>query len=82
MDNEYETLNGVYKEIAEEFGLDIAIKFYSSFKGLNITFPMKFYNRNHVLQQIIEEFNGQNYKELARKYGYSDRWIRKILTGK
>ena len=26
-----------------------------------------------------EEYNGYNIKQLATKYGYSEKWIRKIL---
>lgn len=29
--------------------------------------------------QIIDEYNGHNIKELATKYGYTEKWVRKIL---
>ena len=29
---------------------------------------------------IRREFNGRNHRDLARKYGYSVRWIRFIVT--
>ena len=33
-------------------------------------------------QKIREEFDGGNYRELAAKYGLTERWVRFILFGK
>lgn len=32
-----------------------------------------------IVQQVLAEFNGANYAELGRKYGYSARSIRRII---
>ena len=33
-------------------------------------------------KEIREEFDGGNYRELAAKYGLTERWVRFILFGK
>lgn len=79
MDDDHRTLNGIYKEIAEECGLEVAKQIHKTFKGMNISFPMKFYCRLKTIELIKTEYTGSNIRELAKKYGYSDRWIRMIL---
>ncbi len=82
MVNETSKYNGVYKDIAEEFGYEVAEQFFKSFRGLNINFPMRLYSQNFIIGALKEEYDGTNLKELARKYGYSDRWIRKLISSK
>lgn len=72
-------LNGVYGDIADNIGMDIAIKFHENFGGLQITFPKHFYNKDYIVKQIKTEFNGNNFRELAKKYNYSERWIRELI---
>jgi len=69
----------VYKEIADEFGIEVARRFHKNFKGLQINFPMRFLKKEYITRQINEEYNGNNLKNLALKYGYSERWIREIV---
>jgi Mor family transcriptional regulator len=75
-------LCGVYKDIEEYFGLDIAYEMYNHYKGLQITFPVRFLSKEYVVKRINIENDGKNTQELALKYGYSERWIRKNLTRK
>jgi Mor family transcriptional regulator len=37
------------------------------------------FSKDFIRKQIIEEYNGYNIKQLAVKYGYTERWIKKIL---
>ena len=74
-----EDLAGVYKEVAETVGVDNAYKIYSHFKGLQLMFPLKFYSREYIVQQICSEYDGKNIHALARKYGYSESRVRQIL---
>lgn len=76
---EIKYLNGVYKDIAENMGINIAVKFFENYKGLQITFPVRLYEREYIVSKIKKEYNGSNIKELARKYSYSERWIRQLL---
>ena len=40
---------------------------------------MRLYSKEYVHQVVKKEYNGSNTKALARKLGYSERWIRKIV---
>jgi len=72
-------LNGVYKEIAENMGIETAVKFYNYFKGMQITFPVKLVSRESVSKRLFQEYDGNNLREIAQKYGYSERWTRSLI---
>ena len=72
-------LAGVYKEMAEVVGVANAYDIFKNFKGQQLMFPLKFYSSEYMAQQIIEEYNGSNVRELVRKFEYSESRIRQIL---
>ena len=72
-------LNSVYKEISEKLGMDAAMDIYQLFKGQQVTFPMRFFNADRIKQIIIQEYDGTNTKDLAAKYGYSEKTVRRII---
>lgn len=74
-----ELLNSVYKEISEKLGVDTAMDIYQMFKGQQITFPMRFFSTECIRKSIVREYDGTNVKNLAVKYGYSEKTIRRIL---
>lgn len=65
--------------MVEYFGKEIAIKFYNRYRGQQICYPMSFYTRKYVLSKIMEEYDGTNLKELARRYEYTERWLMKQI---
>lgn len=71
--------NSVYEEISEEFGYEVALKMYQVYKGMQITFPTRLFNPDYVKTQIPIEYDGTNIKQLAKKYGYSEKSIRRML---
>ena len=77
--NDPELLNAVYKEVSEKLGMDTAMEIYQTFKGQQITFPMRFFNPARIQQCILQEFDGTNVKNLAIKYDYSEKTIRRII---
>ena len=77
VDNQY--FNGIYKDLAVLIGEENAKKIYKEYRGQQITFPVEFYSKEYIYSQIIDEFDGTNLKQLATKYGYSERTIRRIL---
>lgn len=79
LENESELYNTVYKEISEIIGLDSTLKIYLRFKGQQITFPVRLYNPHLIQQNVIKEFDGTNIPELAKKYDYSERTIRRMI---
>lgn len=74
-----ELLNGVYKEISVELGMDVAISIYKMYKGQQINFPMRLFNPARIQKQILQEYDGTNIKSLAKKYDYSEKTVRRII---
>ena len=68
----------IYEEIALELGPDAAVVIHRLFKGQQILFPQKLYNKEYMYSYIKENYNGKNARELSQLFGYSDRRIRQI----
>jgi Mor family transcriptional regulator len=69
----------IYREIAEEICPETAVEIHRLFGGQQIIFPQKLYRKEYIYRCIRKRYNGRNVRELAVKYGYSDRQIRRIL---
>ncbi len=80
-DKKTDGFNGIYAELAEIIDIEVVEQIYSQYKGQQITFPMRLYSKSYIENLICQEFTGKNYRELAQKYEYSERWIREILKG-
>ena len=74
-----ENLNGVYRDIAAILDCETAMALHNAFRGQQITFPVEFLSRAFIIDQIRSEYDGTNLKELASKYGYTEKWLRSIL---
>ena len=74
-----ELFNDVYKEIVNSLGLDIALTIYQMYKGQQITFPVHLFNKERVKKIVTEEYDGSNIRELSKKYGYSEKTIRRMI---
>ena len=79
MERETELYNAVYREICEIAGLDATLKIYLRFKGQQISFPVRLYNPHLIQQNVIKEYDGSNIRELAKKYDYSEKTIRRMI---
>ena len=75
-----EDLADVYMEIADKIGVEAAVAIHEMFKGQQIMFPQKLYSKEYVYSYIKENYNGRNVRELAKKFGYSDRRVRQIIN--
>lgn len=74
-----EYLSGVYSEIATLLGIDAALKLHANYKGQQVFFPMELFSKDFIKSQIVAEYDGYNVKQLATKYGYTEKWVKKIL---
>ena len=72
-------LNGAYAEIAAVLDVESAITLHRHYRGTQITFPVELLSREYIFEQINSEYDGTNIRELATKYGYTEKWIRKIV---
>ena len=77
---EPELLNDVYREIGESLGIETAVAFYGYFRGQQISYPMRLLSAEGVRRCIIREYNGSNLRQLAVKFGYSEKSLRRILS--
>lgn len=76
---ENEFLNGIYNDLANLIGMDATKTIFDEYRGQQITFLVEFYSKKFIHNQIVKEYNGFNVKQLATKYEYSERTIRRIL---
>lgn len=78
-----EDLQDPYHMIAERFGMEIALEMASLFQGSQVYFPRMEYVANERRKELIlEDFDGYNFKDLAKKYACTERWVRKICEEK
>lgn len=56
-----------------------AVKLYSTYRGQQITFPVNLFTSEFIASRIVAEYDGKNVRQLATKYGYSEKWIRKMI---
>lgn len=82
MSEDKQDLNGIYLEICEQFGMETTEKLFEMFKGQQITFPVHFYSPAKLHEKIYEEYDGSNIRQLAVKYNYSEKTIRRIIKNK
>ena len=78
-EKDFDLLNSVYKEIADQLGMDVAMEIYKMFKGQQICFPVRFLNPARIQQIILQEYDGTNIRELAKRYDYSEKSVRRII---
>lgn len=75
-------LNDVYRDIADEIGVENALAIYKLFHGTQISFPNRLFSKEYIHNAIINEYNGSNVPQLAQKYNYSERSVWRILKAK
>ena len=76
--NDLNGLNDVYREIADEIGIENTIAIYKMFHGAQISFPNRLFSKEYIHNAIVEEYNGNNVLQVAQKYKYSERTIWRI----
>lgn len=81
MDAKIDDLVGIYRDLAEIVGVELAYKIYKEFRGQQIYFPQGFLDSKRVQDIVKGEYTGKNTKELAKRYGYSERRIRQFVSG-
>lgn len=70
-----------YKELVEVIGIRKFKELCDAIGGTTIYFPKGESVLRPIRDRLIrEEFNGNNYNELALKYNLSERWVRAIIN--
>ncbi|AYM01484.1 Mor transcription activator family protein [Levilactobacillus yiduensis] len=70
----YDALFPIYQELNDLVGEEKMLKIYGYWRGSQISLPMRLYNPKQ-LRPILKASRDSN-KDLARLYGYSERWVR------
>lgn len=71
--------NGIYSDMVEILGEEITHKIYQYYRGQQVSFSMRLYSREYTMNYLQKHYNGKNLRELSRKLGYSERWIKKLI---
>ena len=78
---DYTCLAGVYKDLAEELGVETAYKVYEVLNGLQICFPKHFYKPEYTRKLIIEGYTaGASVQSLSKQFGLTERRIRQLVS--
>lgn len=77
--DDFSGLNEVYREIADEIGIEKTIIIFNLFHGTQISFPNRLFSKEYTHKAILKEYNGKNVPQLAQKYNYSERSIWRII---
>ncbi len=56
-------LNEVYRDIADEIGIENAVVIYRLFHGTQISFPNRLFSKEYTHKAITKEYNGNNVAE-------------------
>lgn len=78
-DIDVDELQSIYKRMNDLIGTESMLKIWNEFKGLNVNMPIHIYDRDLVKKSVISEYDGSNAQILARRYGYSQKWIYRVL---
>lgn len=77
-----EVLPEPYRKLSKMIGLENTLLLAQEFQGTNLYLPKLDSTLKAARdKRIREEFDGQNIKALALKYGLTESWVRQILGG-
>jgi hypothetical protein len=81
VDNYKSGVNPPFDELLNLVGFDALCAISEQFGGCAIYIPTrKRLFRNCIKKQVLQEFNGGNYRTLAIKYGVCERTIRNMTN--
>ncbi|AJA80672.1 hypothetical protein ADT67_12475 [Levilactobacillus brevis] len=71
-----EVLQATYRELYELVGEENMLKIFNYYHGLQLNFPVHLYGRVLVARKLVSE-KSDDYHLLARRYGFSERWVKR-----
>ena len=60
-------------------GVDNTKKIYEEYRGQQISFPNHIYTKEYIQTYLLENYNGKNMRNMAKKFGYTERRLRQLL---
>ena len=80
MKRKSDSYSGIYKDMVEILGEEITFKIYENYRGQQVTFPMRLYSKNYIVEYLIKNYNGKNLKQLSRQLGYTSNWLQQVIN--
>lgn len=78
---DYGCLAGVYRDLAEELGVETAYKVYEVLNGLQVCFPKRFFTKEYTKEMIISGYSeGTSVQALSKQFGLTERRIRQMIS--
>ena len=74
-----EALHYFYRGLSSLVGVDNMLVIYQHYRGMQMTMPTHLYDREKAAGRVVAEYDGHNKQSLARKYGYSQKWVSQVL---
>ncbi|WP_318767467.1 Mor transcription activator family protein [Lactiplantibacillus carotarum] len=74
-----QALHQFYRSLSEIIGTDAMLKIYEQYKGTQLSIPVHLYDRNLAGERVVARFDGNNQQALSIQYGYSQKWVYKVL---
>lgn len=71
--------NKIYRDLEKTIGLEATLNLYQEYRGMQLNLPIRLISRSYMLDVLRTEYNGYNKQELARRFGYSQRSIERML---
>lgn len=72
-------LHPFYEEVNDLIGTEAMLKLFTAYRGMQLTIPAHLYDRKRAAQRVRQRYDGHNARDLARQYGYSQRWVVKVI---
>jgi len=72
-------LHSFYRNISELVGVDAMMKVFDQYRGTQVVIPNHLYDRQLAAKHVAARYDGHNSRDLARLYGYSQRWVIKAV---
>lgn len=74
--------HGAYRDLCQIVGQEATILIHEHYSGQLVSLPKKLLSDSYVHEEIYREYDGTNALALAKKYGYTVSWIRKVVKTK
>ena len=79
MGAESEYYYDIYRELAEQIGVQNTKKIWKRFRGLSVQFPQRLYSRTYSKEFIRAHMDTMSIKEMATLLSLTDRRVRQIV---
>ena len=80
---ETQLLSSFYSDIEGIVGKDKMLKLYEAYRGQDIYFPVKLYDRDKLRAAIIYDYGQQHStKTIANRYGVTTRLVRDVIANR